>query len=102
MRRAGKVLVIGGLTYGVVCLGVFLGMLQPPAAFSSAAAAVPTSLLFATLPVETLWKAARAGQLRPGDPAPDFQLPSVDQTNEVRLSSHRGIRPVMLIFGSYT
>ncbi len=102
MRKAGKLLLISGLTYLVVCLGVFLGMLQPPVAFSRAATYVPVSLMFATLPLETLWKLARAGNLQPGDPAPDFQLPTVDKTGEVRLSSHRGVRPVMLIFGSYT
>lgn len=102
MRKVGKVLSIGGLTYAVVCLGVYIGMLQPPAAFSRAAATVPTGWMFTTLPVETMWKFARAGKLRPGDPAPDFRLPLVNQTGEVTLSSHRGVRPVFLVFGSYT
>ena len=102
MLRAGKGLLFGGLTYVLVCLGVYLGMLQPPVAFSRAAAAMPGWLIFGLLPAETLWKFARAGKLEPGAPVPDFQLPTVTQTSEVRLSSHRGVRPVMLIFGSYT
>jgi len=102
MRRAGKLLLISGLTYCLAGLGVYLGMRQPPDAFSRAAAAFPAGLIFATMPAETLWKLARAGKLQPGDPAPDFTLPTADKTSEVQLSSHRGVRPVMLIFGSYT
>jgi peroxiredoxin len=45
---------------------------------------------------------ARAGTLDPGEPAPDFELPLEDGSAKVRLSAHRGVRPVMLIFGSYT
>ncbi len=42
----------------------------------------------------------RGAGVRPGDPAPDFALPSADG-GTVRLSSFRG-RPVLLHFGSYT
>jgi peroxiredoxin len=34
--------------------------------------------------------------------APDFSLPTADRTRIVRLSSFRGDRPVVLVFGSYT
>ena|SRR6266545_3366959 len=102
MIRLGKLFLTGVLIYVVVCGCVYIGMLQPPEVFSRTVATVPSSVLFATLPVESLWKFARAGRLHAGDPAPDFQLPSVDQTNQVQLSSHRGTRPVLLIFGSYT
>ncbi len=38
-----------------------------------------------------------------GEMAPDFSLPFAgDADRELRLSSHRGERPVVLIFGSYT
>ncbi len=37
-----------------------------------------------------------------GAEAPDFTLPRLDSTEQVRLSSFRGSKPVALIFGSYT
>ena len=40
--------------------------------------------------------------LKVGEKAPDFELKTVDGKNTVRLSSFRGKRPVLLIFGSYT
>ncbi|MBI2805120.1 MAG: hypothetical protein HYX68_09085 [Planctomycetes bacterium] len=40
--------------------------------------------------------------LRPGDPAVDFTLPDLKKSTEVKLSSFRGKKPVVLIFGSYT
>lgn len=39
---------------------------------------------------------------RAGEYAPDFELPTFDGTKVMRLSSHRGARPVVLVFGSYT
>ena len=39
---------------------------------------------------------------KPGREAPDFTLPRLDGGSPVRLSSFRGLRPVVLIFGSYT
>lgn len=46
---------------------------------------------------------ARAGNHpRTGDPAPDFELDRYDGSGRVRLSSFRGDRPVVLIFGSLT
>jgi hypothetical protein len=37
-----------------------------------------------------------------GGLAPDFELKSANDENSVRLSSFKGKRPVVLIFGSYT
>ena len=37
-----------------------------------------------------------------GSPAPDFRLPTLDHRSTVQLSSYRGSRPVVLVFGSYT
>ena len=37
-----------------------------------------------------------------GDQAPDFELPRLDADGRVRLSSFRGVKPVSLIFGSFT
>ena len=40
--------------------------------------------------------------LRVGQPAPDFQLKTLDAKKTVKLSDHQGQLPVVLIFGSYT
>jgi hypothetical protein len=40
--------------------------------------------------------------LRQGDDAPDFTLPRLKEKGEVKLSSYRGKKPVVLVFGSYT
>jgi peroxiredoxin len=45
---------------------------------------------------------ARAGNLAVGDAAPDFELPTLDRSRTVRLSSEYRLKPVVLIFGSYT
>jgi peroxiredoxin len=45
------------------------------------------------------WHALR---LPAGSPAPDFNLLGVEDEYRVRLSSFRGHRPVVLIFGSFT
>lgn len=37
-----------------------------------------------------------------GEPAPDFELLRLDANGSVRLSSRRGVKPVALIFGSFT
>ncbi len=42
------------------------------------------------------------GKLVAGDPAPDFQLKRLHSEDSVRLSRFHGVRPVALIFGSYT
>jgi peroxiredoxin len=45
---------------------------------------------------------ARKGTLKVGDAAPDFTLATHDHTSQVTLSSFRGQKPVVLVFGSYT
>ena len=37
-----------------------------------------------------------------GAEAPDFELPRLGADGRVRLSSFRGVKPVALIFGSFT
>jgi peroxiredoxin len=37
-----------------------------------------------------------------GDLAPDFELRDVQGANPVRLSDFRGLKPVALVFGSFT
>jgi hypothetical protein len=77
-------------------------MLQPPARFGQIMKRMPQALVWATLPAPSMWKWARRGDLKEGDLAPDFTLSSQDRSREVTLSSHRGDRPVVLVFGSYT
>jgi len=62
---------------------------------------VPGPLLM-VIPFKQLWFIARAGHLKVGDPAPDFNLPTADEKAQVQLSSFRQQKPVVLIFGSYT
>jgi peroxiredoxin len=48
-----------------------------------------------------MWRYVNRGELKPGDPAPDFDLAAIDGSSRVKLSSLRG-KPVVLFFGSYT
>ena len=43
-----------------------------------------------------------ATRLQVGDTAPDFKLKTKDGSGEVQLSSFRGKKPVVLVFGSVT
>lgn len=79
----------------------FLLMKQPPETFARGVAALPRFTM-AVLPFPPLWAVARAGALKPGDLAPDFDLEALDRKSRVRLSQYRGVRPVVLVFGSYT
>jgi len=85
----------------VLSLSLFAVMCQPPIVFDHVMAKMPP-LAFFVLPFETLWLQARHGSLRVGDPAPDFNLTTADRSSEVSLSSFRGEKPVVLIFGSHT
>ena len=41
-------------------------------------------------------------KLKVGDPAPDFSLPVLKKNKDVKLSSFKDKKPVVLIFASYT
>ena len=84
-----------------LCAGAYWAMRQPPDRFGRIVASLPTMAIMMAVPFETLWTRARGGSLQPGDPAPDFALPTLDRASAVRLSDLRG-RPVVLVFGSYT
>jgi hypothetical protein len=98
--------------YAALTGGLFAAMLQPPDEFGQIMARVPKPLfvLLAVLPFERLWNVARGGDLEVGDPAPDFDLETVEDPTvahaepapRVRLSSFRAQKPVVLVFGSYT
>jgi len=100
VRFALRVLITLLALYAGVVAGLAIVMRQPPDKFGAVMAKVP-GIAFAVLPFETLWMNARAGHLQVGDPAPEFNLKTVDGTREVALSSLRG-RLVVLVFGSYT
>jgi hypothetical protein len=101
MKVLVKLILILLSLYLLMLAGFFGLMVLPPARFARAVSHVPEPL-FAVLPLEQLWLLARAGHLKSGAVAPDFDLPTLDKTSRVRLSSFRGERPVVLVFGSYT
>jgi hypothetical protein len=81
---------------------VWWAMHQPPETFGRVMMRMPVPAVFVLAPFETMWLHARAGALKPGDPAPDFDLLKLDKSERVRLSSLLTRGPVVLIFGSYT
>ncbi len=105
MRRVIKI--IG--TFVVVLVIAWIGFLalvyskmrSTPEQFGAFMAKMPMPAYF-VLPFETMWTRARAGTVNAGDAAPDFELNTVDKSATVRLSSFRGSKPVVLVFGSYT
>jgi hypothetical protein len=100
MRKWVCALIGVGAVYLLLVGGLAVAMRQPPAVFGRVMSHVPGPM-FLMLPFESLWMSARAGDLKPGDPAPDFTLATLDRASRVRLSQWRG-RPVVLVFGSYT
>lgn len=102
-----KPILIRLLVVAVVLYTVFLGfiwwaMRQPPEKFARVMARMPGPAVFLLAPFETFWTHARAGNLHPGDTAPDFTLTKLDKSERIQLSSLTARGPVVLIFGSYT
>lgn len=89
------------LLYGLALAGFYYAMTQPPATFGNLMKRTGPAP-FLLFPFETMWKSARAGHVNVGDLAPDFTLPLLDHSGSVTLSSLRGSKPVVLVFGSYT
>jgi len=81
---------------------VWWAMHQPPESFARVMSHMPGPVVFFLAPFETMWTHARAGSLRPGDPAPDFTLMKLDKSERIQLSSLTAHQPVVLVFGSYT
>ena len=88
--------------YAIFFGGVVLAMLQPPERFGRVMRHLPAPLVWGALPAPRMWLWARKGSLSEGGQAPDFTLSTHDHASRVTLSSHRGQRPVVLVFGSYT
>ena len=89
------------ITYFAFAGFIWWSMRQSPETFGRVMSHMPDAV-FLILPFETFWTHARAGQLRSGDPAPDFSLMKLDKTDRVQLSSLTAKQPVVLVFGSYT
>jgi len=80
---------------------LYFAMLQPPERLGRIMAKVSTKAR-KVLAVKPLWLLARRGSLTIGDAAPDFELPRLQEEGVVRLSEEYRVKPVVLIFGSYT
>ena len=101
MRRLLKIAGVVVVIYVLLAVGLFAAMCQPPEVFGRIMSKTP-DVAFFILPFERLWLVARKGRLKVGDIAPDFSLHTVDKKSLVRLSSLRGEKPMVLVFGSYT
>ncbi len=97
-----RVVVLLVALYAGLFATVALAMLQPPERFGRIIRVLPMPLVWGALPGPRMWLWARRGSLTEGQQAPDFTLQVLDQEEQVTLSSHRGKRPVVLVFGSYT
>jgi hypothetical protein len=85
----------------VLLVGGLWVVMHHPTLFGQVMKHVPDPA-FLVIPFKSLWLNARAGTLSDGDPAPDFTLPAADKKSTFQLSSMRGKKPVVLIFGSYS
>lgn len=102
MRRwLVRLLLIVLVAYLAFTAMVYAAMRREPLEFSRFMMRLPQPFMYIT-PFPPMWNRARAGSLQSGDVAPDFDLETHNRANRVRLSSLRGDRPVVLIFGSYT
>ena len=102
IRRLLRVLAALGVVYVALVTALAAVMLQPPARVGRIMKHLPLPVVWGILPGPRIWMWARSGDLAVGDVAPDFTLRTQDRKGSVTLSSHRGSRPVVLVFGSFT
>lgn len=102
MKWLLRVFVVVGVLYATLFAVVGVAMMQPPVRFGQFMKRMPPALVWGLLPAQSMWLRARGGTLQVGQEAPDFTLPRQSRNGTVTLSSHRGSRPVVLVFGSYT
>jgi hypothetical protein len=105
-RRWKPILLSAALVLFILWLGfvafMWRTMKQPPEKFGAVMSHMPIPAVFLAAPFETMWVRARAGELHPGDIAPEFNLQTFDKTSRLALSSLNVRGPVVLVFGSYT
>jgi hypothetical protein len=101
LRYARNGLIAVVVIYAVFLAGMFYVMRQPPDRFGQIMKRFPMPAMM-LVPFEPMWNVARGGQIDVGEPAPDFNLRTADKRGRVSLSSFRGQKPVVLVFGSYT
>jgi hypothetical protein len=102
MKWLLRVFIVIAVLYATLFAVVGVAMMQPPVRFGQFMKRMPPALVWGLLPAQSMWLRARAGTLEVGQEAPDFTLPRQNRSSAVTLSSHRGVRPVVLVFGSYT
>jgi hypothetical protein len=102
MKWLLRVFIAVAVLYATLFAVVGVAMMQPPVRFGQFMKRMPPALVWGLLPAQSMWLRARAGTLEVGQEAPDFTLPRQNRSSAVTLSSHRGVRPVVLVFGSYT
>lgn len=100
-KRMAKIVGVVLIMYALFSAALFALMLQGPDRFASTMRYVPWPV-FVVFPFKPLWKIARKGTHSVGEMAPDFALETTDHSSTVQLSSFRGEKPVVLVFGSYT
>ena len=96
-----RTLIVLIATYAVLLGGFYVVMRQRSGVFAQVMAKTP-GIAFMAFPFETMWLSARKGHVNVGSEAPDFTLETLAQKSTVRLSSFRGQKLVVLVFGSYT
>lgn len=101
LKKFAKITIALVVIYAVLSSLLFVVMLSSPDRFAATMKHVPWPA-FAALPFKPLWNVARKGAVNVGELAPDFSLESPDHKTSFRLSSLRGEKPVVLVFGSYT
>ena len=102
LRWAGRISLVLIVAWIAFLAVVYAKMSGPTEQFGMFMSKLPMPFFF-VLPFETLWSSARRGTVNVGDTAPDFELTSLDKSQQkVKLSEFRGSKPVVLIFGSYT
>jgi hypothetical protein len=103
MKWILRAVVALALVYGVLFSAVAIAMMQTPEHFGQFMKRMPAPVVWGGLPARRMWLWARRGDLAEGDLAPDFTLRTTqNRARSVSLSSYRGDRPVVLVFGSYT
>jgi hypothetical protein len=103
MKWLLRAVVAFAVIYVMLCGTVAFAMMQTPERFGAFMKRMPAAVVWGGLPAKRMWLWARRGSLAEGDVAPDFNLRTTqDRSRRVALSSYRGGRPVVLVFGSYT